>query len=191
MDLSDIRLLAAMEKNSRVSLKTLASELSVKTSTIYHRLHKLKESKVIDHFTIALNPEEIGLTEYFLFALRLKKVVIGHLDNMFLESFAKFLSDQYDEILFSAVGDDEQVWLLTGFRNIEHYRSFEKQLKENPYIENITQIQFPKILKGKKVFSFIPSLFQPTLLKGNLFDDVSEDLDSDLDMEEETDEEET
>ncbi|MHA1512037.1 MAG: Lrp/AsnC family transcriptional regulator [Promethearchaeota archaeon] len=52
MDKVDIKLLAAMEQNSRISLKNLARDLNVKTSTIYHRLHKLKESNILENFTI-------------------------------------------------------------------------------------------------------------------------------------------
>ncbi|MFX0099261.1 MAG: AsnC family transcriptional regulator [Candidatus Hodarchaeota archaeon] len=41
MDEIDKKLLLSLEKDARVSLKNLAKELEVKTSTIYHRLHKL------------------------------------------------------------------------------------------------------------------------------------------------------
>ena len=51
MDHIDVKLLSAMEKDSRVSLKYLAKELDIKTSTIYHRLHKLKESNILESGT--------------------------------------------------------------------------------------------------------------------------------------------
>ena len=173
MDNVDLRLLDAMEKNSRVSLKNLARDLNVKTSTIYHRLHKLRESNILERFTIVINPEEVGLTVHTLLSIRLKKMVIGKLDSMFLESFAKFLSDQYEEVLFSSVGDDEQIWVICTFRDDEHKEKFLNDIKENPYIESYNSVLFNKIIKGRKIFSF-----QSNMLEldddGEYFDDAKE-----------------
>lgn len=174
MDNIDVQLLSAMEENSRVSLKSLAKELDVKTSTIYHRLHKLKESKILERFTIVINPEEIGLNLHSLFNIRLKKMVIGKLDSMFLESFAKFLSDQFDEVLFSSVGDDEQIHIIASFRDNDHFEQFIKTLNENPYIDRFHSIQFSKILKGKKIFSFIANQHK-ILEEGEAFDEEEKD----------------
>jgi Lrp/AsnC family transcriptional regulator for asnA, asnC and gidA len=186
MDLIDIKLLAAMEKNARISLKTLARDLNVKTSTIYHRLHRLKERKILDRFTVVINPEEIGLTMYSLLSIRLKKMVIGKLDLMFLESFAKFLSDQFDEIMFTSVGNDEQIWSIATFRDEEHFKTFESQLQQNPYVESFHFIQFNKIIKGKKIFSFLPQLIQADI-KGEMINDETEII-SDVDEDEDEDE---
>lgn len=175
MDIIDIKLLSAMEKNSRISLKNLAKELDVKTSTIYHRLHKLKESNILEKFTIVVNPEEIGLNLHKLIHIKLKKMVIGKLDAMFLESFAKFLSDQYHEILFSSVGDDNLIHIIASFKDSVHYDEFEVTLEENPYIENFSSVIFSKILKGKKIFSFNESQHIIKEEKGTIFDDNLED----------------
>lgn len=177
MDVIDVRLLNAMEKNSRISLKHLAKELNVKTSTIYHRLHKLKESNILERFTIVINPEEIGLTIHKMFNISLKKMVIGKLDSMFLESFAKFLSDQFTEVLFSSVGDDQQIHIIASFCNEGHLEEFIQALRENPYIDTFDQIKFSKILKGKKVFSFINNQELEEEEEGELFDDTKEEGD--------------
>lgn len=174
MDKVDVKLLSAMEENARVSLKNLARDLSVKTSTIYHRLHKLRESKILERFTIVVNPEEIGLTHHCLLSVRLKKMVIGKLDSMFLESFAKFLSDQYREVLFSSVGDDEQIWIIATFRDHQHFDEFITQIKDNPYIESYKTVSFDKILKGKKIFVFNPEMMQADET-GDYFDDIEEE----------------
>ncbi|MHA1745701.1 MAG: Lrp/AsnC family transcriptional regulator [Promethearchaeota archaeon] len=170
MDKVDIKLLAAMEQNARVSLKNLARDLDVKTSTIYHRLHKLRESNILERFTIEVNPELIGLHVHSLIAVRVKKMVIGKLDAMFLESFAKFLSEHYIEVLFSSVGSDEQIHLIASFRDDGHYENFLADIKANPYIEDFNCILFDKILKGKKLFTFNEALMN-TEDDGNYFDD--------------------
>lgn len=170
MDKVDIKLLAAMEQNARISLKNLARDLDVKTSTIYHRLHKLRESNILERFTIEINPEQVGLTVHSLISIRVKKMVIGKLDAMFLESFANFLAETYNEALFSSVGDDEQIWIIASFRNEDHYDKFLKEIKENPYIEDFNCIRFNKILKGKKLFTFNEAMMNLEE-EGNYFDD--------------------
>lgn len=178
MDHIDVKLLSAMEKDSRVSLKYLAKELDIKTSTIYHRLHKLKESNVLESFTIVINPEEIGLQFHCQVKLRLKKLPIGKLDSMFLESFAKYLAEEYNEILFASVGSDEQIHIIASFRDQGHFEMFYDSLKENSYIDKIEHIVFSKILKGKKIFSFIAN--QHALEEGEKFDDEQDEFE-DLD----------
>ena len=168
-----------MEKDSRVSLKYLAKELDIKTSTIYHRLHKLKESNILESFTIVVNPEEIGLQIHSQLNLRLKKLPIGKLDSMFLESFAKYLADEYSEILFASVGSDEQIHLIASFRDEGHFEAFLESLKQNGYIDKIDHIMFSKILKGKKIFSFIAN--QHALEEGEKFDDAEDDEFEDVD----------
>ena len=174
MDKVDIKLLAALEQNARVSLKNLARDLNVKTSTIYHRLHKLRESNILERYTIVINPKEIGLTVHKLVAIRLKKMVIGKLDTMFLESFAKFLSDQYNEVLFSAVGDDEMIHSILTFRDEAHFVEIEKQIQENPYIDSFTCIDLINIIKGRKIFAFKANLIDKED-EGAYFDDGEED----------------
>ena len=184
MDKVDVKLLAAMELNARVSLKNLARDLNVKTSTIYHRLHKLRESNILERFTIEVNPEQIGLNVHSLVAIRLKKMVIGKLDSMFLESFAKFLSDQYLEVLFSSVGDDDQIWIIASFRDNDHYTKFLEEIKENPYIENYSTVLFNKILKGKKIFTFNADMMQQEE-DGEYFDDSGKAEEAEKDEEQE------
>lgn len=145
----------------------------MKTSTIYHRLHKLRESNILERYTIVVNPTEIGLTIHKLLSIRLKKMVIGKLDTMFLESFAKFVSDQYNEVLFAAVGDDEQIHCISTFRNDEHYDNFIAELKKNPYIDSMNIVNLSNILKGKKLFCFIEKMLKSED-KGEYFDDDGE-----------------
>lgn len=174
MDKVDINLLAALEDNARVSLKNLAKKLKVKTSTIYHRLHKLRESNILERFTIVINPEEVGLKVHALLSIRLKKMVIGKLDKMFLESFAKYLADQYNECIFSATASDEQIWLIATFKTDDALKEFCEKLTENPYIENYETIKLLKIVKGKKIFKFDSNSMEDDE-EGEYFDDVLAD----------------
>ena len=92
---------------------------------------------------------------------------------MFLESFAKFLSDQYTEVLFSSVGDDEQIWIIATFRDERHFKKFNALITENPYIESFNCIMFNKILKGNKIFTFMGDMLEQEE-DGEYFDDNAE-----------------
>jgi DNA-binding Lrp family transcriptional regulator len=171
-------------------LKNLARDLNVKTSTIYHRLHKLKESNILENFTIIINPEAVGLNKHVIMNIRLKKMVIGKLDTMFLESFGKFLAEQYEEVLFSSVGSDEMIWIIATFRDDKHFEHFKSEIKENPYIEKYETVVLNNILKGKKIFKFLPNLLKQEA-KGDYFSDDDGDEKNGGTKKSDTDQEET
>ncbi len=189
LDKIDHALLIAMEQNSRISLKNLAKELNVKTSTIYHRLHKLKESNILNSFTIILNPDELGFINNYNLKIKVKKMVSGPLDSMFLESLCKYLSENYNEILFSSIGQDGFVHCIGTFRSESHFNTFIDELKKNPYVDSVETVKFIKILKGKKLFSYISSPLDKEEIKERFSDDENEsedDTDKDSDDSEES-----
>ena len=133
MDDLDLSILAKIEENSRIPLKELAESLDLNSSTIYSRLHKLRESDILKSFTITINPEKIGLSQFAILAIRLGKIVVGAMDSMFLKSFAQFLKQQYKEILLATIGSDDQIWLILTFRDQAHQVAFVENLKKNDY----------------------------------------------------------
>ena len=191
LDKIDHALLIAMEQNSRISLKNLAKELNVKTSTIYHRLHKLKESNILDSFTIILNPEELGLVNNYNLKIKVKKMVAGPLDTMFLESLSKYLSETFNEILFSSIGDDGFVHCIGTFRSPSHFDSFLEELKKNPYVDSVESVKFVKILKGKKLFSYISNPLEKEEIKERFSDGENTEENEDEENDEDDDSEET
>lgn len=152
----DRQLLIHMEQNSRLSLKKLAQKINVKTSTLYHRLHKLSELRVIERNSVIVNPERIGVKFFYLCILS-PKVTLGKEnkpDRMFLTSFATFLSEQFKEIYFGAIGEDLKLYLFVSFFSTRHQNKFFKLLKDNPYIGEISKIRLNSITKGLRMFSF-------------------------------------
>jgi DNA-binding Lrp family transcriptional regulator len=184
MDTLDVALLAAMEENARISLKNLAKDLDVKTSTIYHRLNKLRKQGMLERFTIVVNPSRLGLHEQQLVTLRLKKMFIGKLDVMFVESFAKYLVEQYPEIQYCAIGEDAQIFLMGIFRNATDAEKFRRELELNPYLDSIHTIKMQKVYKGDKSVTFSPSFFNNT----NILDELAENAAIDADLPENEDE---
>ena len=152
----DRQLLIHMEQNSRLSLKKLAQKINVKTSTLYHRLHKLSELRIIERNSVIVNPERIGVDSFFLCILspKVTETLGNKPDRMFLTSFATFLSEQFKEIYFGAIGADLKLYLFVSFFSVRHQNNFFKLIKDNPYIGEITKIKLNTITKGLRMFSF-------------------------------------
>jgi DNA-binding Lrp family transcriptional regulator len=174
MDEIDKKLLLNLEKDARVSLKNLAKELNVKTSTIYHRLHKLKEANILNQFTIVINPAAIGLKIFSFINIKIKNLVIGSLDTMFLGSFAKFLAENYDCIVFCAVGSDNVLHMITAFQDNAEFTAFKDEIEKNPYVAEVQVIPFTETVKGQKIFNF-PKNIAIEEQAGNLFDSGEEE----------------
>ena len=61
IDELDIQIIRELQKNARISYTELKNKLGVVDTTIRKRVKQLEEKGVIDHYTVALNPEKLGL----------------------------------------------------------------------------------------------------------------------------------
>ncbi len=159
LDTLNIKLLKALEENSRRSLKELAAELNVKTSTIYHRLHRLSESKILEGFSIIVNPDEMNLSVYNFLTITLRNLNVNRLDRMFIESFAQYLANEFTEILFLSISNTK-VYVISCHTNGGASEDFLETIRAIPYVESVDKIQFDKIVKGHKLFAFNPDYFE-------------------------------
>ncbi|MFX0099260.1 MAG: hypothetical protein ACFFCS_06725 [Candidatus Hodarchaeota archaeon] len=116
--------------------------------------------------------------------MKLKNLIIGDLDNMFLESFCKFLSENYQTIMFAAVGDDSMIHLINAFASEKELKEFITELENNPYVQDIQKIKFKGPVKGQKIFNFPENIILDKQ-DGELFDNGEEDEGEDEDMSEE------
>jgi len=151
------KLLKSLEEDSRRSLKELAAELNIKTSTIYHRLHRLKESKILEGFSIIVNPDEMNLSIFNFLTVSLVQTVKS-LDRIFIESFAQYLAKEFEEILFVSISRTK-VYLISCHTTPESSEEFLEKIKSIPYVDNVDLIQFDKIIKGHKLFTFNEAFF--------------------------------
>ena len=149
----DLKILNILDKDSRASYKSIAKELNMKTSTLFHRLNRLKEKNYLDRFSIVINPENIGLQYNFMMEIKIKEIMDGKFNRMFLESFGKYLCETHREILFSGLTGDKTIMCICCFINEDHSDDFSKELMKNEYVEGISMQPFKKIFKGKKLFT--------------------------------------
>jgi len=151
----DIEILKYLEDDARKSLKKLADELNKKTSTIYHRLQRLKSRNFILGYSIVFNPEFLNIEKVSLEKIMLKPLNISSLDNMFVKSFANFIQNEFPQVLFISLSENSKlIYLITAHITQADHKKFVDSLKNNPYIENIETEFLSQIIKGQKLFSF-------------------------------------
>ncbi len=159
LDELNLKLLKALEENSRRSLKELALDLNIKTSTIYHRLHRLSESKVLEGFSIIVNPDEMNLTVFNFLTISLKNINMNRLDRMFIESFAQYLASEFSDVLFVSISRTK-VYLISCHTTPSASEDFLEKIRAIPYVEAVDIIPFDKIIKGHRLFAFNPDYFE-------------------------------
>jgi DNA-binding Lrp family transcriptional regulator len=62
LDATDRQLVAALQRDGRMSVNELAAEVSVSRATAYQRLERLRAAGVIRGFTAVVDPAALGLT---------------------------------------------------------------------------------------------------------------------------------
>ncbi len=60
MDIIDVKILEVLQENSRVSISELSKRVSLSLSAVSERLKKLENSKIINKYTVILDPKLLG-----------------------------------------------------------------------------------------------------------------------------------
>jgi Lrp/AsnC family leucine-responsive transcriptional regulator len=68
LDKKDLKILALLEENARLTTGEIAKELDIPQTTVHNRIKKMRHNKVIKRFTVDLNRKMIGrgLVAYIL-----------------------------------------------------------------------------------------------------------------------------
>ncbi len=163
-------------------MKKLADTLNKKTSTIYHRLQRLKSNNVILGYSIIFNPDFLNIEKIAIQKVKVKPLNISSLDDMFLKSFASFINNEFPQVLFIALSEDSKViYLISVHITEKDHVEFISKLQNNPYIEEIETEFISEIIKGQKIFNFNKNWLQVKKKKpkkavnGPSFDDLEDD----------------
>lgn len=151
----DVKILKYLENDARNSLKKLADTMKKKTSTIYNRLQRMQDNKIIYGYGVIFNHEKFNIEIIAQIKISLKPLQIKNFDNMFIHSFSKYLKDEFKQILFIGVLDDfKQISCIVPFKTQGDFDEFIGELKKNPYIETISSEIYTEIIKGERIFNF-------------------------------------
>jgi DNA-binding Lrp family transcriptional regulator len=155
IDPLDVEILRYLQSDARKSLKKLADELNKKTSTVYHRLQRLKANNFIMGYSVILNPEFLNFERISIEKITLKPLNISSLDSMFVKSFANYIKTEFENALFVALSEGQKViFIVSVHLTTQDHEKFITSLRNNPYIDKIETEFLNQIIKGQRLFDF-------------------------------------
>jgi len=104
MDVIDVKILEVLKDNSRVSISELSKQVNLSLSAVSERLKKLESSKVIEKYTVILDPRALDKELSVLMSISLEN---PHHTTTFLD-FVKaeeeilechYITGEYDYVL--------------------------------------------------------------------------------------------
>ena len=119
LDQKDIRILALLQNNARLSNKELAVELDIAPSTCHERLKKLTNEGFFKAFNADLNLKKLGVNVEMLVAVRLKR----H-EREIVNSFIKKLKSINGIIRFYHLAGDTDFMIHVAVKDSDSLRSF-------------------------------------------------------------------
>lgn len=146
MDKFDIAILEALQRDARVSMQELSTQVGLTASPCWTRIKRMEAEGIIEGYTIRLNPARIGLPDTVIVQVTLDSHsdealfefgrALGEIPEV-LEAF--LVSGDYDYYVRIAVGDTrdyerllrERLYKIPGIRHSKS--SFVlRQLKQSP-----------------------------------------------------------
>jgi Lrp/AsnC family leucine-responsive transcriptional regulator len=112
IDNKDHRILTQLKEDSRASIRDIAKKTGIRPSTVHQRITKLKDSNIIEKFTVKLNNKEIG--ENFIVFMFV--ATEEDLDP-------KIFKDQQIKEVFGITGEYDLLFKLK-FKDVEEFNNY-------------------------------------------------------------------
>ena len=112
MDNTDLKILSALEEDSRVTVREVAKRINVPITTVHNRLKKLKSEGIIKRFTIEKDYEKLGkgILAFVFASIDHEKLV----DNKHgIDGLKKQLKSFHEvDKIFAVTGDIDLIFLI-------------------------------------------------------------------------------
>ncbi|RLG89018.1 MAG: AsnC family transcriptional regulator [Thermoprotei archaeon] len=124
IDELDIKILNALLRNSRISYRRLARELSIGESTVYSRINKLINLGILKGFTVIVDYERAGLGVEAFVEVKVKPKDLSDVINQLREAKGVIaiyeVSGEYPLLLrIAAKSNEELVRIIDELGNLE------------------------------------------------------------------------
>jgi Lrp/AsnC family transcriptional regulator, leucine-responsive regulatory protein len=119
VDVLDGRLLAELQKNSRVGVAELCDTVGLTPATCHRRLKRLRESGLIEREVALVDPRHSARPLTVIIELKLDQRSGGE-----RLAFERRLSERPELSMVWAVSGETDFIAIGQFRDIEHYRDF-------------------------------------------------------------------
>ncbi|MHA1224863.1 MAG: Lrp/AsnC family transcriptional regulator [Candidatus Heimdallarchaeaceae archaeon] len=144
LDKMDEKILKMLQKDSRISARTLAKKLNMAASTVLARIKKLEDMKIIKNYTITLDFLALGFNLPVIIDVRVTKGMLFKVENEIAKS--KNVLAVYD------ITGDFDVTVLATFKSRRDLDRFVKNLQK---IKNVERTNTKLILNTIKDVSTI------------------------------------
>ena len=120
LDLTNIKLLRALQEDGRRSLRKIAKELDVSTVTVINRMKELRKKGIIKGFSVQIEPSKIGLGLTAVISLKAR-------GKLLLPVQEKVSKDPHVCGVYDVTGDFDSV-VVARFKNVQDLNNFVKKV---------------------------------------------------------------
>jgi len=144
LDNLDIQILKALSEDARKSSREIAKELGVATGTIYSRIKKLTDEKVIKGYVPILDASKVGF--------ELTALILLQVDGKFLVDVEKNLAALDNVYSVYDITGDYDVAVIARFRDRASLNRFIKSVLTIPHIKRtVTNVVLNIVKEDAKV----------------------------------------
>ncbi|MBN2478431.1 Lrp/AsnC family transcriptional regulator [Candidatus Micrarchaeota archaeon] len=113
-DEKDFDILRVLLKNSHLSIQKISKKTGIPIATVHHRIKKLKEQGIIDHYTIKINMEKLGrkMTAYILVKAMPRadhSIILKEVGNHGLIEEGSMITGEFDLIFKAIIKDMDEL----------------------------------------------------------------------------------
>ncbi len=141
LDELDIMILERLLKDSRKSLRSIAKEIGIPTSTVHERVKRLVKMGVIKRFTAELDTKVLGVD--------VTALILVSVEGAYITEVEKSLSAFEQVIAVYDITGEFDVAVIAKFRSIDELNNFIKAVLKMPHVKRtVTSVVF-NVVKEK------------------------------------------
>jgi len=127
LDEIDLRIIALLQEDSRLSFNKIANRLEVSVGTAYNRVKNLEAIGIVKGYTVTLDPSKLG---YGLTAIIMIQAEGGHLTEVEQE-----IAKNVNVIAIYDITGDYDAAVVAKFKDRSDLNDFVKSLLATPHIK--------------------------------------------------------
>ncbi|WP_375055049.1 Lrp/AsnC family transcriptional regulator [Zobellella sp. DQSA1] len=149
LNLTDIKILTALQKDARITNQTLAEQLGMSASPCWRKVRKLEEDEVIQGYRAVLDRRKIGLG-----VMVFVRVSIDSHSEAEARKFEQEVMELEDVVACYSIGGDADFLLQVVSHDLDSYAEFSMSVIRR--LPGIKEMQSMFVLKEIKPFVAFP-----------------------------------
>lgn len=156
IDITDLKLLSALQLNSKTSIAQLAETCAASTASVQRRLRRLRKSRVIERETIEIDRRAIGFEVKAIVSVELERDSAAETSSFKLKAKA----DSSVQHCYCIAGDVDFMLIVVA-KDMDDYEAFTHRFFYAD--KNIRKFRTSIVVSEQKASNALPVFPQPTL----------------------------